>query len=256
QATFALLEAGAKFNTYEVDLSNKPDWFVKQVSPLGKAPALTYGGPDVPFDKPSPESAKLADSRVILEFIAERFPGARLLPEDPILRAQTRFFIEVVRSRFMQAWRGHFLEGKPSEPFFAALEEVQALLPPHGFAVGELSIADITIAPILARAEVIFELNHPLSGWTEGESVKYLDMFKGPRFARLKQYRQDLEERAAFRASFDKVRILLPPQCFRRRRHIGRFQGWVERPSRLLVSAYEVGFVRVSSSKTDTSLYT
>ncbi|EMD37294.1 hypothetical protein CERSUDRAFT_113944 [Gelatoporia subvermispora B] len=201
----ALLEAGAKFNRYEVDLTNKPDWFIEQINPVGKVPAITYGGPNVPLDQPSPESVKLAESRVLLEFIADLFPEARLLPEDLVVRAKARFFTEVVQSRLIPAWQGHFAKGQPVEPFVVALEEVQALLPPSGFAVGEWSIADATVAPILARAEVIFELNHPISGWAEGESHKILELLDEPRFARIKQYRHNLAARPAFKASFDKA---------------------------------------------------
>ncbi|EMD37302.1 hypothetical protein CERSUDRAFT_123300 [Gelatoporia subvermispora B] len=205
QVNLALLEAGAKFNRYEVDLINKPDWFVKQINPVGKVPALTYGGPNVPLDQPSPESVKLNESRVLLEFIVDLFPKARLLPEDPVLRAKARFFSEVVLSRLFPAWHGYWAKGQPTEPIVAALEEMQALLPPSGFAVGEWSIADAAAASILARTEVIFEINHPINGWAESENRKMLDLLDGPLFVRLKQYRLDLAARPAFKASFDKT---------------------------------------------------
>ncbi|OCH83753.1 hypothetical protein OBBRIDRAFT_799631 [Obba rivulosa] len=201
----ALLEAGAKYTRYEIDLMNKPSWFVAQVNPIAQVPAMTYGGPDVPPEQPSPDSIKLRESQLLLQFVADLFPEARLIPEDPVLRAKVRFFMDIVRTKFVPAWYGHFRGGKPAEPFIGALEELQALLPPSGFVVGEWSIADIAFVTILARAEIILELDHPLSGWSDGEGEMIIDMLHGHRFARLAQYHRDLVERPSFKSTFDNV---------------------------------------------------
>ena len=39
---------------------------------------MTYGGPRIDPTNPSPESFKLAESLVLLEFIADLFPSANL----------------------------------------------------------------------------------------------------------------------------------------------------------------------------------
>jgi glutathione S-transferase len=59
-----LAQAKADYKKYEVDLTSKPrpEWYTKHINPTGQAPAMTYGGPDVPLDQPSPESAKLRES--------------------------------------------------------------------------------------------------------------------------------------------------------------------------------------------------
>ncbi|OCH87043.1 glutathione S-transferase [Obba rivulosa] len=205
----ALLQAQAKYTRYEIDLKNKPDWYLAQVNPVGKVPTIAYGGPIVLPEQPSPESVKLRESRVILEFIADLFPEAHLLPKDPILRAKARFFLDFVHTKFIPPWVGHFRLGHPAEPFFAALEELQALLPSSGFAVGEWSIADAAAAPVLARMEVFLELNHPLSGWSGDEARRVLDTLKTSRFARINQYLNDLMEQPSFKATFDKTKVMV-----------------------------------------------
>jgi hypothetical protein len=70
-------------------LARKSKWFVEVIDPAGKVrnptsfpseitnhtgPAITYDGPVVSPDQPSPESTKLAGSLVLIEFIADLSP--------------------------------------------------------------------------------------------------------------------------------------------------------------------------------------
>ena len=80
RAVIALTEKGVPFERVDIDLDNKPDWFLK-VSPLGKTPVLVVG------DKAIFESA------VILEYLEETQPGP-LHPNDPLARAEHRSWIE------------------------------------------------------------------------------------------------------------------------------------------------------------------
>ncbi|OCH88395.1 hypothetical protein OBBRIDRAFT_795290 [Obba rivulosa] len=196
----ALAEAKAKYTRYEIDLTNKPEWYAHQVNPAGKVPAIAYGGPPVPADQPSPESVKIAESLVLLEFVADLFPEAQLLPSDPVLRAKARFFIETVGAKITPS--SFFREGGSPDDFFARLEVIQALLPTSGFAVGQYSIADAAITPSLARAHM--RLENDIGPWKEGESKAVLAVIQSPRFARLYQYIKDLEARPNFKATFDK----------------------------------------------------
>ncbi|KAG6880625.1 hypothetical protein C0995_005370, partial [Termitomyces sp. Mi166 len=84
----ALEESGLQYTSFEIDLQNKPEWYAPRVNPVSKVPAITYGGPIVPPDNPSPESTKLAESLVLLEFIADLSKPGNLLPTDPVLRAK------------------------------------------------------------------------------------------------------------------------------------------------------------------------
>ena len=80
RAVIVLREKGVPFERIDIDLSNKPDWFLK-ISPLGKTPVLVVG------DKAIFESA------VILEYLEETQPNA-LHPADALERAGHRGWIE------------------------------------------------------------------------------------------------------------------------------------------------------------------
>src|SRR5215470_775793 len=80
RAVIALAEKGVPFERIDIDLANKPDWFLK-ISPLGKTPVLAVG------DKAIFESA------VILEYLEETQPNA-LHPADALERAEHRGWIE------------------------------------------------------------------------------------------------------------------------------------------------------------------
>ena len=175
---------------------------------------MTYGGPKVPTDQPSEESAKLAESLVLLEFIADIFPSSGLLPSDPVLRAKARFFIESFSSRFFPQWFAAVLKGEGFEKLWDALEGLQALLPTAGtattptsgkYAVGEeYTLADVAVAPFFARLEVA--LREDVGGFAEGEGPKaYKVLTEDARFARWREYFANLKERESFKKTWDEV---------------------------------------------------
>lgn len=80
RAAIVLLEKGVPFERRDIDLANKPDWFLA-LSPLGKTPVLLVG------DQPIFESA------VICEYLDDTLLP-RLHPTDPLERAQHRAWME------------------------------------------------------------------------------------------------------------------------------------------------------------------
>jgi glutathione S-transferase len=80
RAVIALTEKGVAFERVDVDLANKPDWFLA-ISPLGRTPVLQVG-----------ETA-IFESAVILEYLEETQPKP-LHPPDPLRRADHRGWIE------------------------------------------------------------------------------------------------------------------------------------------------------------------
>ena len=80
RAVIALTEKGVTFERIDIDLANKPDWFVA-ISPLGKTPALQIG------------DTAIFESAVILEYLEETQPHP-LHPADPLGRAEHRAWIE------------------------------------------------------------------------------------------------------------------------------------------------------------------
>lgn len=80
RAVIALAEKGVPFERIDIDLANKPDWFL-EISPLGKTPVLLVG------DKAIFESA------VILEYLEETHANP-LHPSEALARAEHRGWIE------------------------------------------------------------------------------------------------------------------------------------------------------------------
>lgn len=80
RAAIVLLEKGIAFERVDIDLSNKPDWFLK-VSPLGKTPVLLADGEPI------------FESAVICEFLDET-TLPRLHPQDARQRARHRGWME------------------------------------------------------------------------------------------------------------------------------------------------------------------
>lgn len=80
RAVIALTEKGVAFERIDIDLANKPEWFLK-ISPLGKTPVLMVG-----------EQA-IFESAVILEYLEET-QAKPLHPADPLVRAEHRAWIE------------------------------------------------------------------------------------------------------------------------------------------------------------------
>ncbi|OCH87036.1 hypothetical protein OBBRIDRAFT_837685 [Obba rivulosa] len=199
-----LYEAKAKYTRYEIDLRNKPDWFAAKVNPIGQVPAMTYGGPEVPPDQPSADSLKMRESIILLEFVAELFPEAHLLPSNPVLRYKARLFMDILKTKAVPAWYGYFLRGEPVEAVFSALKELQAVLPPTGYVAGDFSIADAEVAPFLVRMSVMLESELLLFDAKPGEGNAVMEILREQQFERLTRYTHDVMDRPSFKATFDK----------------------------------------------------
>ncbi len=80
RAAIVLAEKGIAFNRRDIDLANKPDWFMK-VSPLGKTPVLLAG------------AEAIFESAVICEYLDDT-ALPRLHPADALERARHRAWVE------------------------------------------------------------------------------------------------------------------------------------------------------------------
>ena len=87
-----LVEKNIDCKMVEIDLKNRPNWFSK-LAPLGKVPLLRHNG------------HVIYESRIINEYLEEVFPLPKLLPNNNIKRAITRFWVEYCDSYFMPALR-------------------------------------------------------------------------------------------------------------------------------------------------------
>lgn len=80
RAAITLAEKKVAFERIDIDLANKPEWFLR-VSPLGKTPVLLVDGVPV------------FESAVICEYLDDVL-SPKLHPADPLLRARHRSWIE------------------------------------------------------------------------------------------------------------------------------------------------------------------
>ena len=155
RAVIALSEKGVPFERIDIDLANKPDWFLK-ISPLGKVPVLVV----------TTEQGEVAlfESNVIREYIEETQGGRRLHPEDPLARAQHRAWMEFGSAILGDLWG---LETTTDPATFdskrqavaAKFARVEAALGEGPFFVGrEFSLVDAVFAPIFRYFDVFDEL--------------------------------------------------------------------------------------------------
>ncbi len=146
RAVIVLHEKDAPFERRDVDLANKPDWFLA-LSPLGKTPVLQVDG------------EAIFESAVISEFLDETLLP-RLHPEPPLERAKHRAFIELSSATLNSIWAfytatdEHALAARALEirSRFAQLEK--ALADGPYFAGTRFSIVDAAFGPVFRYFDV------------------------------------------------------------------------------------------------------
>jgi RNA polymerase-associated protein len=139
-----LAEKGIAVDVVDVDARNLPDE-VKDVSPYGDVPTLVD------------RDLRLYESRIIMEYLDERFPHPPLLPVDPVSRANARLFMYRVE-RDWYGLMGRVFLGNGAETAQArkALHESLVAAAPifaaHPFFMSdEFSLVDCCVAPLLWR---------------------------------------------------------------------------------------------------------
>lgn len=90
RAAISLAEKAVPFERIDVDLANKPDWFLA-ISPLGKTPVLKVG------------DRAIFESAVILEYLEETQPNP-LHPSNPLTRAENRAWMEFGSAVLNDIW--------------------------------------------------------------------------------------------------------------------------------------------------------
>jgi glutathione S-transferase len=155
RAAIALAEKGVPFQRVNIDLADKPDWFLR-ISPLGKVPLLRI--------PQSGSEAILFESSVICEYLEETQTGPKLHPADPLLRARHRGWMEFGSSILADLWVYETtqdtaaLEAKRKvlQAKFATVEAELAEGP--YFAGSRFSLVDAVFAPIFRYFDVFDQL--------------------------------------------------------------------------------------------------
>ena len=161
RVAIVLLEKGITFQRIDVDLRDRPDWFLA-ISPSGKVPLLK-----VP-DGNEGESV-LFESIVICEYLEEIYPEPALHPVNALIRAQHRAWIEFASAALADAW-GFLNATDPqtalgkSAALRGKLERFDIEISEGPYFAGErLSMVDIAMAPVFRYFDILgFEPNHQL----------------------------------------------------------------------------------------------
>lgn len=129
----------------DVDLNNKPEELA-EVNPYGVLPTL--------LDR----ELVLYDSRIIMDYLDERFPHPPLLPVDPVSRAQCRLALYRVESDWYPLAQAILnFEDNADEARKQLTESIASIAPmfdqmPY-FMSEEFSLVDVSVAPILWRLD-------------------------------------------------------------------------------------------------------
>jgi glutathione S-transferase len=156
RAVIALKEKGVPFERIDIDLANKPEWFLR-ISPLGKVPVLTVAT--------ETREVALFESNVICEYIEETQPGPKLHPADPLERAAHRAWMEFGSAILSDVWGletttdAVVFESK-RQALIAKFARVEDALGKGPFFAGEsFSLVDAVFAPIFRYFEIFDELS-------------------------------------------------------------------------------------------------
>jgi glutathione S-transferase len=152
RAVIALTEKGVRFERLDIDLDNKPDWFLR-ISPLGKTPVLLVG------------DTAIFESAVILEYLEETQPNP-LHPEDPLVRAEHRAWIEFNSAVLGDIWgleiatdeAGFTAKTKQLEARLALLEK--RLIGTPWFDGEKFSLVDAVFGPAFRYFDIIDEIGN------------------------------------------------------------------------------------------------
>lgn len=176
RAAIVLAEKHVPFERIDIDLANKPEWFLK-ISPHGKVPLLKVGD-DVLFE-----------SAAIVEYLEET-EEPRLHPGNPAARARHRAWMEFGSAILADIWTLETTaDGTAFDAAVAALKDkftkVEAELGDGRYFAGDVfSIVDAVFAPAFRYFDVFDE-------------IADLKIFDG--LPKLRKWRAELARRASVR---------------------------------------------------------
>ena len=152
-----LAEKGLAYDAVEIDLDDRPGWLYEK-NPLGRVPVYEED-----------EGLVLPESRVIMEYLEERYPEPALWPADAAERALGRLWLE----RFDDRLGGPYYavrRGEPRHVLDAKLADLERVLEGQPYLSGrEYGLADAGYVPWILRALDRFgiELGPATADWLE-----------------------------------------------------------------------------------------
>ena len=131
---------------HEVNLQDIPDE-IKILSPYDQYPSLVD------------RELVLQNSRVIIEYLDERFPHPPLLPVDPISRAKFRLALNEIEhhwyTKYVDAYKDEVLDKKFVEDIKNYFLEISPLIKKKFFMSDDFGLVDSSLAPLLWRLKSI-----------------------------------------------------------------------------------------------------
>ncbi len=147
---------------HEVNLSDIPDE-IKILSPYDQYPSLVD------------RELVLQNSRVIIEYLDERFPHPPLLPVDPISRAKFRLALNEIEHhwypKYTLAYKDEVIDKTFLEEIKKYFLEIAPLIKKNFFMSDDFGLVDSSLAPLLWRLQSLdFDLaenNKIISDYSE-----------------------------------------------------------------------------------------
>jgi glutathione S-transferase len=144
-----LAEKGVPYEPVEIDLDDRPAWIYAK-NATGRVPVLEEDGGFV-----------LPESRVIMEYLEERFPEPSFMPTGPAERALVRLWLERhddLTDPYYDLYRAR--PGSAPEKVHAQLALLDAALGERAWLSGSAyGLADIGYVPWVLRCETRLELD-------------------------------------------------------------------------------------------------
>ena len=135
-----LAEKGLEHETVEIDLGDHPAWLYDK-NPTGRVPVLEE------------DDFAFPESRVIMEYLEERYPDPPVLPHAAADRGVVRLWLE----RFdglTSAYYAVVLDGETTERLDAELTKLESVLAARPYFAGaDFSLADVGYVPWIIRTE-------------------------------------------------------------------------------------------------------
>lgn len=150
RAVIVAKEKDIPFHRVDIDLANKPDWFL-ELSPTGKVPLLQVTEDDG-------STHVLFESAVIAEYFDE-IAGRPLLPSDPLKRARERAWVEFASATLGDI--GKLYSATDGASFDAAadavegrLEQLEKQIEGQWFAGERFGLVDAAFGPVFRYLDV------------------------------------------------------------------------------------------------------
>ncbi len=127
---------------HEVDVANIPEE-IKTISPYDQYPSLVD------------RELVLQNSRVIIEYLDERFPHPPLLPVDPISRAKFRLALNQIEHHWYPRYEDSYKDDKLDTNFVDEIKnyflEIAPMIKKNFFMSDDFGLVDSSLAPLLWR---------------------------------------------------------------------------------------------------------